>query len=265
MQQPASTPPSSRPPPPRIEIEKEMDTVVQTIGGQRVLDILGTDSPAFSNADYWFEKYNVIAELKCITEDKSGDVRMRKAISALVNKAMDSGRVPDPGRGVFRIQSGSLPIDVQRGIYKILARAIRQRLKKANRQIKSTRDKLGLADAYGLVLLANDGNYALQPEQLMYAVDVALGNDFSAVESLIVFMPNMLSLSPLTPLHTSVWVPASREGRREVPDALLREIEAGWIEHVRKMTGEPIPIFKEVEHDVLAQTWYDQRVSRRIR
>lgn len=100
-------------PPPRIPVETEMNRFVREFGGQLVLDVVGPN-PSFANADYWFARENVVAELKCLSEDKSQDPRLHAAIQKLSNSFVDSGRIPDPGEGVFGVDSKDCPIEFQR-------------------------------------------------------------------------------------------------------------------------------------------------------
>jgi hypothetical protein len=251
--------------PPRVPLEPEMDKFVRNFGGQLVLDALGTRSPPFANADYWFERDNVVAELKCLSEDKSDDVQISAAMNKLFNDLINSGRMPDPGPGRFIVQSANCPVEFQKGLYKILARPIRRRLHKANRQIKATRVKLGCPDAYGLVFLANDGNYRLEPAQFRCAVDVAIGRDFSGVEGLILFTVNMLSTSPIIQEHSShaaLWMPCPRVGHRALPDEFVRRFIDDWSKHVGQFVGEEIKVVRDFDAEQLESFRCDQKVSK---
>ena len=179
-----------KPIPPRIDIEREMDRVVRACGGQVISDLVGA-SPPFANADYLFERENIIAELKCLSTDKTDDAKVKAAVQKLFDRYVKLGRIPPlPRYGRFRIQSQTFPIEFQKELYRIHARPIKRRFRKANQQIKEARAELGKPDAHGLVVLVNDGNYQLEPAQLLAAVDVALGRDFSAVDSVIMLTVN---------------------------------------------------------------------------
>jgi hypothetical protein len=241
-----------------------MNRFVREFGGQLVLDVVGPN-PSFANADYWFDRENVVAELKCLSEDKSQDPRQRAAIQKLFDSFVDSGRIPDPGVGLFRVETKDCPAEFQRGVYKILARPMKRRLDKANRQIKVTRRKLGREDAYGLVLLANDGDYRLEPAQFRQAVEFALGTDFSAIEGLVLFTVNLLSTSPAIGPHMShanVWMPCARPGHRVISQDFLSRLCDGWFKHVGHLIGEPIPVLHEVDPAQIESFVCDQRVSR---
>ena len=252
-----------------MEIEPEMNNFVCNFGGRLVSEMLETKSPTISNADYWFEAENIVVELKCLTKDKSDDSRPRDSLELKFNDLINSGTWPDPGPGSFRVNSTDFPIETQHELYALFARTIRKRLSKANAQIKATRDWLNRPEAYGLVLLANDGNFQLEFNQLMAAVDEALGKNFSAIEGLVVFSENMLislpeHLATHAISHARPWIPASREGHRDLPADFLRRFHQGWANHTGKLLGQEIPILSQIGHDVLNQSRIDRRVSTTI-
>src|SRR5436190_1110453 len=110
--------------PPRVPIELEMNRFIQQFGGALVADLVQTSNPQFANADYWFEQDNIVVELKCLSEDKTNDVRLRAVIQKIFDSFVDSGRIPDPGPGVFRVNSNQMPIEFQRQLYRVLSRSI---------------------------------------------------------------------------------------------------------------------------------------------
>jgi hypothetical protein len=242
-----------------------MNRFVRNFGGELVSNLVGTRSPPFANADYWFEQDNVVAELKCLAEDDSREARIRKNVQKLFDSFHRSGRMPYPKFwGVRRINSTDCPPAFQRALYRLLAQPLKGRLRKANQQIRETRKHLGKDDAYGLVLLANDGHYHLEPAQFRHAVDVALGKDFSAIEGLILFTVNLLSTGPGVEPHAShinVWMPCSRVGHREISDEFLRRFQEGWTQHVGNFIGEKIPVIYEMDTEIEGFR-YDQRLSR---
>ena len=62
-----------------IDIEKEFDNFVPEVGGQRVDELIGK-SPNFDNADYVFDDDKIVAELKCLQENKLNDANLNKKI-----------------------------------------------------------------------------------------------------------------------------------------------------------------------------------------
>jgi hypothetical protein len=225
--------------PPRINVDLEMGRYVKAFGGQLGLDLFG-HSPDFANADYVFPQDNVIAELKCLTDDKSEDEDLQKKLEELFELAIRNGHIPDPGPGRVLMETKGTPLAFQRQVYKLISKSLKRRLAKANKQIKQTKARLNRPDALGLVLLCNDGNFRLEPAQWVHAVKVALGNDFSSINSVVQFTVNMLSTTPIMGQHANLWMSGSRPGFTAVSDEFIHRFGEGWAKHVGQIIGRPV-------------------------
>jgi hypothetical protein len=127
-----------REPPPKVDIEREMNKYVREFGGKLVSEIHTDKSQLPKNADYFFPDDGIVAELKCPSDDKTDDKAQIGKIQDLYDSFVRSGAIPHPGYGRFAVQSKNLPSELQNGIYEILATSIKKRLGDANRQIKET-------------------------------------------------------------------------------------------------------------------------------
>lgn len=248
-----------KPLPPKVEIEPEMNRFVRSFGGQVVADLVGP-SPDFLNADYFFPEENVIAELKCVTEDKSDDENLREKLQQIFDRCLDEGVLPDPGPGLHVFETKNAPVAVQREIYALFGKSVKRRLAKANNQIKRTREKFNRPDARGLVLLANDGNFHLEPAQWAHAVQVALGRDFSAINSIVLFTVNQLAATPKLGQHTNLWIVASRTSHPEVSEVFLHRFGEGWAQHFAKIIGQPVPMRYDINAKDLELVKYDRNI-----
>lgn len=65
----------------RIDVEKAFAGCVKSLGGIVLDETL--HQPKFLNADYWFPAHNVIAELKCLTEDYWSRESFNRSLSML--------------------------------------------------------------------------------------------------------------------------------------------------------------------------------------
>ena len=142
-------------PPPPIEVEKYFNSFVRSCGGELVTDVVGP-SPAFPNADYFFKKQNVIAELKCLSKDVLADSAYQKKIEMLFDRWIASGLIANPGWGTFRIQSANLPTQCRHDLTNFLRQPLAGAVEKANRQIRSTKTNINLLpiDAtFGVVII----------------------------------------------------------------------------------------------------------------
>ncbi len=247
--------------PHRIDVDLEMGRYVKAFGGQLGLDLFG-HNPDFANADYVFPQDNVVAELKCLSEDKSEDEDLQKKLEELFELAIKRGFIPDPGPGRHVLGSNGTPIEFQREVYAVVARSIKRRLAKANKQIKQTKARLNLPNARGLVLLCNDGNFQLEPAQWVHAVRVALGNDFSSINSVVQFTVNMLSTTPKMGQHTNLWMSGERPGIAPVAEDFTHRLGEGWAKHIGQLHNMPVTWNQTLAVKDIESLKYDRQIFR---
>lgn len=207
----------SKPFPPHLNVEESFNEFVEEFGGELVSKLL-PKNPSFKNADYFFQRRSIVAEMKCLEKDTFQDRAYRRKMGILYDKWVRQGLVPD---SLFRptvIETKDYPLECQRDVASLLKRPIEERIKEANRQIKQTKEHFGLPDAKGLLLLVNDGNYSFESDSLLYTVGRCLKAQFTAIQSLIYFTVNMHANRPGVERDILVWVDAcSRETEEELP------------------------------------------------
>ena len=101
-----------------IDVENHFDNYVTDFGGKKISDLIGK-SPDFENADYLFYEYKVVAELKCLEEDKGKDVNIQHKINKKYEEWKKESIVPPLGNGVSKINTRDLPPECQLDIIKI--------------------------------------------------------------------------------------------------------------------------------------------------
>jgi hypothetical protein len=249
------------PVPPRIDVEVEMGRHVKSFGGQLGLDLFG-HNPDFANADYVFPQDNVVAELKCLTDDKSEDEDLQKKLEELFETAIKRGFIPNPGPGRVVLETKGTPLEFQREVYAVISRSIKRRLAKANKQIKQTKARLNMSNAQGLVLLCNDGNFRLEPAQWVHAVRVALGNDFSSINSVVQFTVNMLSTTPMMGQHANLWMSGQRPGIRPVSEDFIHRFGEGWARHFGQILKMPVTWNQSLDVKDIESFKYDRQIFR---
>lgn len=76
--------------PMRIDVEQQLSQCVQAIGDRLVPDLVGL-SPSFDNADYLFDEFDVVAELKILAVDQMHEPRNER-FNPLGSAAIVDGR-----------------------------------------------------------------------------------------------------------------------------------------------------------------------------
>ncbi len=130
------------------QFEAVFGRFIESIGGQVL------PRSADESADFAFRADNVVIELKTLERDVRADHADK--LGKLVNEWARRGLVRIYGRATIDLQK--LPLECQREWLDILEGPIEGIVRKANRQIRSTKARERLPSAKGLLLIVNDGN-----------------------------------------------------------------------------------------------------------
>jgi len=168
-----------------IPVEAAFDLFVNAAGGQRVSSLL-TGSPSFENADYAFPTVDVIGELKEIETDFAEDARFRSKHEELLHRSVSEGRISVPIILGADRASGDFVEDFVRLFRPALSRIV----KKANSQIRSTKQHLGWSGATGVLFLVNDGFVSLEPHFVQALVSDILTSAYSSVSCFVYMTVN---------------------------------------------------------------------------
>lgn len=221
-----------------VDVESAFAAFVRSYGGEVVEDLVGA-SPDFSNADYLFRANGVVAELKRLVADKSEDENIQRKIQEKFDLWMNDGII-GPIFGRVRVESKTLPETCQRELIDIYKPPIQRRIIKANKQIKATLNRLRIQDGKGLLIVVNDGNYALEANAVLYLINRILGKNFQQINSVVYCTVNMFASSPVTPKPTLFWANASRSYIPYIEEDFVMGLFRGWSAYLSRLRGEPI-------------------------
>jgi hypothetical protein len=222
----------------RIDLETTFAQFVRAHGDEVVEDIVGK-SPDFFNADYLLRGRTVVAELKRLAEDKSQDAALRAQLDAKFREWMDR-RLIGPIYGTVQINSKTLPLECQRDLLALFAKPLKTHIRKANAQIKRTIEEFDIPTAQGLLIIANDGNYALEADAALYLIGKILGKQHHRINSVIYFTANLYVHTPLTPQPAILWVHANRPGLTAVNPTFIDALFSHWRRYLARIIGREI-------------------------
>jgi len=231
------------------DIEKVFDVFVQEFGGTFVRDLIGS-SPPFDNADYLFEKYHVIAELKCLEDNKLGDAKFLKKVSSIYLDALQKGGTRKIVFGTIRLTSEDFTPEYQKRLFKLYEQPVQNRIKKANKQIRYTRKHLGKDTYKGVLILINTGNLALDPVHVVQLLDRIFSRGlYSSIDYTIFLTVNLTAKHPSRDVEHMVWVSLYK---KLVGNEIFNKFEAAlrksWQKHLEYNLGVQIP-FQTAEED----------------
>ncbi len=227
----------------RINIAKEMAVCVKQLGGVVLDEIL--DRPTFANADYWFKCDEVVAELKCLTEDLSSKSEFNASVASMHASWVKRGLVPPPMGHRVRLNLQELPLKCAREFMEPIKKRIEaSTIKKANQQIKETKKYFESPNAKGLLILVNDGNYILPPNMMAHLLARILKGQHSSINSVIYFSVNEFSKVPGIPMPSLFWIDALIPDREPVGLEFRQTLHDEWMKHHSGLIPDHILEFK---------------------
>lgn len=238
----------------RIDVENQFATCVRKTDGVVIDDVLSGDPNAPLNADYWFPEHNVVAELKCLSEDLMKSSAFNKRASDLYRKWAKLGFVKNPVSSKIKFKLKDLPPKCARELVDPIKRRLEANtLRKANRQIKALRKNLNALHAKGLLILVNEGDYTYTPEMMCHLLARSLKAQYNSINSVIYFSVNEPVLVPGMSEPALFWANLLLPDREPAPSELLDHLQASWMSHYSGLfPHQVIPEFEiEPAHDML--------------
>lgn len=221
-------------------LESIVDPFVSRVGGRRISEMAGNKNPK-KNADYLFERQQVIAELKLLQAGSIVEAFQRK-LTKLTRRWQKEGKLIVFGRAM--VSSSRLSPECREEMFSAMAEALQKHVVvAANAQIKSTKELLNLPDAKGLLWVASDGNEFLQPNTVWYLLHRILqkkksdGNPaYSSIHGLAYFSPRMLAQVKGIQEPVLLWISGYRQRDPQL-EACLSELSSEWPNYVSWAQG----------------------------
>jgi hypothetical protein len=165
----------------RPPVEALWHSFVRSIGGS-VLDDIFVSPPSFQNADYLFGDANVVAELKEIETEFMRTEAGRKGSNSLHTRVVKENA---SWRPMLLGGDGKYPDWFAREYVRLARAPIARILKKANSQIRETKEHFKIQGNTGLLLLVNDGFIELGPDIILGIAAEILTHSYSSIDCLV--------------------------------------------------------------------------------
>jgi hypothetical protein len=177
-----------------IADELHWQQFVQGIGGGELVAPL-IKRQGVKNADFMFRSARVIIELKVLETEFIETASSRQKIEAAF-----ASHVGDDVEG----QQSPL----KQELLKIVKAPLQRIVNKANRQIKETKQELGLVGWRGIVVIVNDGFRGLPPGLVMGIIaNILAGKSYSSCDAFIYQTSHYVEL-PDNPYAVLLWAPS---------------------------------------------------------
>jgi hypothetical protein len=189
------------------DIEAFITEFVKSIGGKTVIETVDKQ-PDFNNADFIFEKENILIELKCLEKDLFSDKDFERN-ERLIDKWLSEGKLRKVDMIPMMLGKKQLPKECQMELLLLCRNTLQTIIKKGNRQLRETRKQIGNEKTEKVLFICNDGNYFLSDIlafDLINHIHALLPE--SEIDCFVLFTVNQTSRIPNSEIDWSCWMPA---------------------------------------------------------
>lgn len=175
-----------------VKTEKQFDRFIQQVGFTRVSNDVGS-SPVFNNADYVDKSRRIVIELKMLDTEYFPRGGIIDSLQAIIIQPIN---VNEDGTGQYEF---TLPELNREGKHDNFEEPLRRVLKKANKQIRETKEYYKFnSDDLGFLIIALLGLHSLSPEVIAKLAHKLLLTEFSSIDGVLVCTPNGSLVDPTT-------------------------------------------------------------------
>jgi hypothetical protein len=230
--------------PSQVTVESTFDNFVRNIGGELVRNLIPNRNPC-SNADYMFGSASVVAELKCL-ENETFTAEYERKMQRLADSWTHRRLLVMHGKRQINLRT--LPLQCQAEWLRILEAPIQKHVvAAANKQIRATKERLGLPNAKGLLLIASDGNCSLQPYDFMCLLGRVLKKrdehgapQYSSIHGIAYFSVTMKVQVPAVEPSASFWIGGARASSDIQLQTFIDTLEEQFYAHICNLYRCPI-------------------------
>ena len=172
-----------------IADEEHWVQFISRVGGELVAPFIKRQG--IKNADFMFPGARVVLELKVVVTELAHSAQMLAKLDALLVQFPD----------------GFSDLRLQRELFSMLRAPLKRILKTANRQIRETKQELGLVGWRGLIVLVNDGFRGAPPDLVIGLVSEIMATEsYSSCDGLIYQTNHLVELRD-NPYAVWLWIP----------------------------------------------------------
>ncbi|KAA3499136.1 hypothetical protein DXM26_22835 [Agrobacterium tumefaciens] len=175
-----------------VSDEKNFDVIVERFGGERIDALI--ERKGVKQADYLFREQKVVAEHKFLETEFGHTPEAEVKVDAIFSRYL-----PD--------DEGEYPPELFTELRGVLRAPIQRIIKKANTQIRDTKQELGLVGFEGVLLLVNDNFRSPPPALVMALTSDILSQGFYKSIRAVIYITNHFVELPDHPDALLLWAP----------------------------------------------------------
>lgn len=228
--------------PEAIPVEATFDNFIADFGGRKISDLIAQKAQMPLNADYIFEEQNVIAELKTLEGIYSGPDAFKQLMQAYI----DSGCTSSDVMGLL-LSGEEVPDAAATLMKKRIRRSIEQRIKRARKQLRKSKETFGNRDTRCLILVAMDQEPFFGHKTMLLNLAKIMGDNYTDehTDGVIYFNPNTPTQMRPDGLELSSWIPFYRDDEVNLQlSKFVNLLGNRWLNYLGGQFGETNPILE---------------------
>lgn len=205
-----------------IADEAHWNDFVPLAGGKLVAPLITRQG--VKNADYLFPEARVVAELKVLETEFGHSPQALVKVADLLK--LYPGIDPDDPTKPLRAE-----------LLKVLRAPLQRIVNKANRQIKETKQELGLIGWRGIIIIVNDGFRAFRPGVVMGLIASILAGKSYSSNDCFIYQTNHCVELPDNPYAVFLWAPLYSERADDSLVEFVNELGRKWRKYSEDIEG----------------------------
>jgi hypothetical protein len=216
-----------------LPVEDTWNQFIIGTGGKIVSRILHK-SPSFENADYLYQQEQIVLELKEIETEFTNSETFKDKFIKLIERLLKE----NPNWKPFLIGgSGKVPQWFLKDFVRIVRPNISRILKKANRQIRDTKNFFSIKKPYGVLLFVNDGFTGVTPDLVFALAGDILTTSYSSIDSFVYLTVNRYIEIKDSNVPRLVWWPIYSNRTDNFLKEFINKLGRKWFEYLEIKIG----------------------------
>jgi hypothetical protein len=233
-----------------LPVEATWTDFVRLAGGKPVSDVLAK-SPDFDNADFLFEDAGAVLELKEIETEFLRTDAARQGLERLLERLTKE----DPTwRPLLFGGDGRYPKWFHTEFIRLARPALLRILKKANRQIRETKQFLGIDRPHGILVFVNDGFTGMAPDIVHALACDALVHSYSSIDCFLYVTVNRYVEVAGSNEPKLIWNPSYSNRATDMLVTFVDELGRNWFHFLEQKIGPFTSRTESGDRMILAQS-----------
>ena len=234
---------------PANNFEAIFDEFIVWFGGEIVTNLFDETHELPNNADYLLFERTVVAELKCLQKEYYNNKEIGEKFKKQINEWLCQKRIP---KSDIKGNLIDIPKNLAPKVVDVFAAPLKKAVKKANKQIKATKEYFNIPNAKGLLIMTNEKNSSLYPELAFHILGRLFKKEYSSIDSFIYLLPCMRVVSPNMPIPLNFWASGStRDDSIGVSSDKLNLVEVKWRKFLEEKYRCKIHDIVENDHSII--------------